>query len=312
MDAFTLGGTISHYQVLFLPFYFNGEIRIAIRSFEHEGRSMVLAVDPVRLETTVIPALSVDFFQFVPRNRWRYSRFYASLLKHTSAPYPLQNDGLTEADAPIEGTLLTADLCPSRKPLEKRLFEELIALCKEGGVPVPVGIAISGIWAATHGTDLQWLIDRMQERKLTITWINHSFSHPYDSREPLHETFLLTPGINFKKEILLTEAMLLGKGLLPSIFFRFPGLVSDRRLIRQLRKLSLIPVGSRAWLAKGESPAEGSIILVHGNGNEPQGIDLFLELFRKRKDDFVHGSLKLRPLSDAVAAPENGAGLTPP
>ena len=39
----------------------------------------------------------------------------------------------------------------------------------------------------------------------------------------------------------------------------------------------LIPVGSDAWLAKNEVPSAGSIVLVHGNGNEPVGVEKLLE-----------------------------------
>ena len=44
------------------------------------------------------------------------------------------------------------------------------------------------------------------------------------------------------------------------------------RLGEQLDGLGLIPLGSDAWLAKNEWPREGSIVLVHANGNEPLGV----------------------------------------
>lgn len=264
---------------------------------------MVLAVDPDTLKTTVIPASSIDFFQFVLRDQWRPSPYYQALIRHTAPPCPLQNDGLIQADTSVAGAFLTVDLCPSRKPFEKRLFEGLFDLWQNRNEPAPVGIAMTGAWLKAHEEDMQWLLNKVREKKVAITWINHSHTHPYDRVKPLNKTFLLTPGIDFKQEVLATEIMLLEQGLLPSVFFRFPGLVSDCNLVKQLRKLSLIPVGSRAWLAKGERPTEGSIILVHGNGNEPQGIDILLDLFKEKKEAFTQGKQKLLPLNSAVIGP---------
>lgn len=191
------------------------------------------------------------------------------------------------------------DLCPSQRPFEKRLFEGLIALWKDRLYAAPVAVAITGAWALQHEDDLQWIGDQIRAQKLRVTWINHSFHHPYDKSKPLAKNFLLTPGTDFEQEVLANEVMLLEHGLLPSVFFRFPGLVSDCNLIERLKKLSLIPVGSRAWLAKGEIPKSGSIILVHGNGNEPQGVDLLLKLFQDNGDEFTHGAWQLRSLNES-------------
>jgi hypothetical protein len=236
----------------------------------------------------------------VAEKSWKDSFFTLALEKHTSPPCPLQNDGLTEADNFRKGSFLTVDLCPSQKAFEKRLFEGLITLWKDRRDAAPVAVAITGAWAVRHEDDLQWLRDQIQAQKLRVTWINHSFHHPYDRSKPMAENFLLTPGTDFEQEVLANEVMLLEHGLLPSVFFRFPGLVSDCNLIDRLRKLSLIPVGSRAWLAKGEMPQAGSIILVHGNGNEPQGVDLLLKLFRKHRDEFTQGAWQLRPLNESL------------
>ena len=65
---------------------------------------------------------------------------------------------------------------------------------------------------------------------------------------------------------------MLSAGLEPSVFFRFPGLVSRPDVFEKVVALGLVPLGSDAWLAKSrQPPAEGSIVLVHANGNEPLG-----------------------------------------
>jgi len=61
----------------------------------------------------------------------------------------------------------------------------------------------------------------------------------------------------------------------------------------------LIPIGSAAWLAKGETPRAGSLILVHANGNEPEGIRLLQIFFAKQRDSFRRGDTALLPLRDA-------------
>jgi hypothetical protein len=80
--------------------------------------------------------------------------------------------------------------------------------------------------------------------------------------------------INLDTEILLTEQYLLEHNQTPSVFFRFPGLVSNTMLLNQLKKFGLIPLSADAWLAKDEPITPGGIVLVHGNGNEHSGITL--------------------------------------
>ncbi len=111
----------------------------------------------------------------------------------------------------------------------------------------------------------------------------NSFSHPYKPDEPSETNFLLSPDINIDDEIFLTEKLLIEAGQIPSIFFRFPGLISDENLINKLNEYGLIPVGSDAWLAKGEIPKNGSIILIHGNSNEHIGIVMMMNILDEEK-----------------------------
>ncbi len=87
--------------------------------------------------------------------------------------------------------------------------------------------------------------------------------------------------INLDTEILLTEQYLLEHDQTPSVFFRFPGLISNSMLLDQIKKYGLIPLGADAWLAKDEEVHPGSIVLVHGNGNEHSGIKLVMPLVPK-------------------------------
>lgn len=51
----------------------------------------------------------------------------------------------------------------------------------------------------------------------------------------------------------------------------------------KLQKFGLIPVGADAWLAMDQLPHSGSIILVHGNSNEPQGIKKIMPILQNNE-----------------------------
>ncbi|MBI1921126.1 MAG: polysaccharide deacetylase [Geobacter sp.] len=277
-----------------------GRQLIAIRAFTSDGFPRFLAVDPFTLTTEV-----VDAPRFFPLNdetgKSADTPFQLALHRHAASPFPMQNDGAVHADWPASGVYLTVDLCPSRAPFEKGLFETVERLSHDKGGAMPVAVAISGLWLEKHPEEFGWLVNEENLGRLAITWVNHSWDHPYHQGEPLEHNFLLAAGSDFDQEILRVEQALLARGVTPSVFFRFPGLISDERLVKRLRELSLIPLGSDAWLAKGEAPKEGSFILVHGNGNEPKGVRLFQELAKK-------GGLRLLDLRQAF---RGGEGVPP-
>ncbi len=125
----------------------------------------------------------------------------------------------------------------------------------------------------SHVQEFTWLLRIQKENKLSITWINHSFSHLYFKDLPLNENFLLFSKTNLENEILTTELLLLKRKQLPSIFVRFPGLIANKSLMKTIQSYGLIPLGTNAWLAKDKRPKGGSIILVHGNSNEHAGVE---------------------------------------
>ena len=155
-----------------------------------------------------------------------------------------------------------------------------------------------------HPADLLWLSRLEASGEIAVTWINHSFNHRYKKGLPPSRNFLLQPGTDLRKEILATEALMLKNGLRPSVFFRFPGLVSDRGLVARVASFGLVAVGSDAWLAKKQDPSSGSIVLVHGNGNEPYGIKRFLELLRKEKSEIRARNWLLFDLRESVRQEE--------
>jgi len=288
--------TITNYRPVFLTGRTSaGEMRIAIRQFRKNDLPYLLLVNPLSLETSTLPEASFSPHLGVSSARSPEMPYIKALDRYCAPPWKLQNHGLAHAEMPVQGVFLTVDMCPSAKPFEKAFFEYLAELSKKRGMDTPVAIAMTGNWMLNHRDEFQWIAGLIRERKISVTWVNHSFSHPYDPRIPLERNFLLTPETDFEHEVLETERILLENGQTPSPFFRFPGLVADGTLIKKLRKMALIPVGSDAWLAKGEMPKSGSIILVHGNGNEPSGIRAGLKLLKGEN------GMKLLPLCEAVS-----------
>ena len=188
----------------------------------------------------------------------------------------LQNAGLTHGGG--QGDFVTGDLCPSQKPLSRAFFTGL----ESAGPHVPVALSISGLWLIHHFDDFRWLVDQRNSGALDILWVDHTYHHPYHRKLADDANFLLTKGVDPEEEILDTERLLIANGETPSLFFRFPGLVSSDPLMQAVGQFHLVTLGANAWLAIGQKPGRGSIVLVHPNGNEPKGLAVFAS-------DLAHG-----------------------
>ena len=135
-----------------------------------------------------------------------------------------------------------------------------------------MALSVTGASIQRHHEDFIWLRHEKAEGRLKILWVNHSFTHPYRRGLPDGENFLLTPGLDRDDEIANVERLLIANGETPSVFFRYPGLISDADWASRLREAHLISLGADAWLALGAKPGPGGVILVHPNGNEPAGL----------------------------------------
>lgn len=154
---------------------------------------------------------------------------------------------------------------------------------------------------ANHPADLAYLKSLVSRGDLAVTWVNHSYHHCYDPARPLWADFLLESGTNVASEVLLNEQAMLQNGLRPSVFFRFPGLVSSRAVFDEVLSFGLLHIGSDAWLAKGQRPKPGSFVLIHANGNEPVGIVDFVTLVRQHADSIRHKNWLLYQLPASMA-----------
>ena len=264
------------------PFCYSN--KAVIRTFNSDGHRKQLVVNVDTLQTST--QLVVHTLGH-PCGASRYKRL---LDQASAAPYPLTNDGVTHQHG---GIALTTDLCPSSKVgFEHRLYQALIERFKN---PVPVTLFISGRWIAHHEKALTQLRRWDQEKKLAITWGNHTDTHPYHAGKPLQHNFALSSGYDLKVDTLNLEKALLSRDIVPSVFFRFPGLVSDQKSVETIRDLGLITIGSDTWIAKGQKVKEGSTILLHGNKNEPKGVEMFLEILHKGKIKKLHSLDKVSP-----------------
>lgn len=278
---------ITRYKVNYALAIKGNEKSIAIRSFVNDNQKYLLLVNPHNLNTKVDLANNYSLSNLAVGNVlaiFKKSVYVKALDVALKSDKQLQNAGIDHAIPKEKGITLTIDLCPSHKNLDRIIFQSLVNEFKNIEQPVPLAISVAGRWILKHQDDLNWLKSLVTRKELDIAWVNHSYNHEVNSL-PLAENFLLAKNTNLDIEVLENEKLMLKNGLIPSIFFRFPGLVSDQQIVEKIEKYGLIPIGSDAWLAKGQKPNAGSIVLIHGNGNEEIGVKEFIELLKTKQID---------------------------
>jgi len=293
IDRLVPASVVSDYRSVLQACRRGADQRVAIRAMTIAGKPWLLLVDPAAL-TTRVEAAACWTCAAAADSQLQETRFIGAVERSAEAPGVAYrtffiNAGLTRGAGP--GDFITGDLCPSRRPLDRRFFEKLEA----NGRGTPVALSISGLWLKRHADDFQWLREQARSGALDIVWANHTYHHPYVKGRADDQTFLLTEGIDPDFEILETERLLIANGGTPSVFFRFPGLVSSSSLMQAVRQHHLITIGADTWLAKGQRPRPGSIVLVHPNGNEEIGLSMF-------DRDYDAGTIE-RPLEPIIAAP---------
>jgi hypothetical protein len=244
--------------------------RIAIRSMRLDGKETMLLVDPDRLTTSLEPAACWACSP-VTDEQVAESRFESAVRRaRDKEGRPLgdarMNAGFTDVSG--SGASITLDLCPSRKPLDRWILSAVAA--RQDGAPV--ALSVTGAWMRSHPADMAWLLEQNRAGALAITWVDHTDLHRYVPGLRPDRNLMLLPGTDPVAEILGAERQLIAAGGTPSVFFRFPGLVSTPALSEVVASQHLVVLGASAWLALGQKPRPGSVILAHANGNEPQGL----------------------------------------
>jgi hypothetical protein len=276
---------------------------VCLRKFSNNGKTFFFTLSPSSLQTRIIPSDSI----FVMPVSWDMIDFlfsetpYLKALKQAEIlGNNIQDAGFTRFNTSTRGIELTIDLCPSKLPLDRIVFTDLISEMGRIEKPVPLAICITGKWIETHQRDLLWLDSLVKAGNLSVLWVNHSYNHFTYRNTPLIKNFLLAPGTDINAEVLNNEKALLQRNIVPSIFFRFPGLISDRDIYNRILSLGLIPLGSDAWLAKGQKPGNGSIVLIHANGNEPVGVRDFINLLKRKQKEVISGRWELFDLRESL------------
>jgi len=248
---------------------------LVLRKFQINSKKLLI-VNTNTLKTKII--------KFTPnKTSCDTTTKYFKLLNY---PSKFQDAGITSSNK----ITLTIDFCPSsKKGFDDKIFTFIIKKYKN---PVPVTLFMTSLWAKHHKKEFLTLQKWQKEGKLDITWGNHTATHPYKRYLPLKKNFVLIKGYNLKQDTLDMEKFYIENNITPSIFFRFPGLISNQKTINQIKMLGLITIGSNTWLAKGEKIKNNSIILIHGNKNEERGVKIFLKDIKK-----IH---TLSPLSSSI------------
>lgn len=295
---------IKDYKQFLATGNYQNQPTLILRKFEASGQLRYLTVNPQTLKTQLIPATQISAkpvsIQEI-QTTFKDSPYLKAIQTAQQQSSAMQDAGLIHGFPKEKGVTLTIDLCPSHKPLDRNIFTSLISEFQKIEKPVPVALSITGRFMLTHLDDINWLKSLVATGDIDITWIDHTYNHHYNPKTPLKTNFLLEPGTDLNFEILGTEIAMLQHGLIPSVFFRFPGLVSDAKLVDQILGYGIIPIGSDAWLAKGQQAQTGSIVLIHGNGNEPIGVQDFIKLLQTEKSAVMNKQWLLYDLRESVA-----------
>lgn len=292
---------LSAYKAIYALAVNNSGKYLAIRSFKSNQKKYLLLADLQNLKTRIEPAelyqlSNVDFNNI--RAMFKNSTYVKVVENILANDKAIQNSGLNTPISGKSGITLTVDLCPSHKEMDRVIVSDLLSNFKNSQ-PIPISFSISGKWLLKHQADFDWLKQLQDKNQLAITWINHSYNHRVNEL-PLSQNFMLAKDTDVQAEVLENEQLLLKNGVVPSVFFRFPGLVSNQKLVEKIMRFGLIPVGSDAWLAKGEKAKNGSIVLIHGNGNEEPGVKDFIALLQNKKNDIAGRQWSLFDLKQGI------------
>lgn len=282
-----------------------GATTIAIRQWSEAGTTKFLVVDPETNVTRIVEAREAGVCTPTAADSRVTTEPYMVAVNHytknpsveligadhgfkTFVPECLKSDSRPFA--------ITIDMCPSTHIYESGFYKELAArACDfEGGIarrrskalPTRIAVSISGKWIKHHERQLEEIKALDKAGCLDITWVNHSYAHPYNPELRDHDElnfFIPYKLKDFVDDLMRNEQYLIEHGLTPSIFYRFPGLMSKEDQIHALKNLGLIPLGTSAWItlnggdkqyerygmAKDQTAKPGRVGLFHGNGKMP-------------------------------------------
>jgi hypothetical protein len=148
------------------------ETLLVLRTFRQGRERRCLVLDPTSLKTSLRTAGELEIeaaTRDVLEKRLGPTAYFGALRDAMANAAAVQNAGLTHLLASPPGIALTVDLCPSQKPLERGLFTELVREFGKEERPVPVAVAVTGVWMEAHAPDLEFLKELESSGDISIT-----------------------------------------------------------------------------------------------------------------------------------------------
>ena len=197
---------------------------------------------------------------------------------------PFGNSGELENLKGYKNIVLTSDLCPTKNNYDRIFYDNLEKMRSEDHINIPLIIFFSGKWIVKH-------IEEMKEIKTSgLDFIagNHTYNHNIIMDEVEKQN------IKLETEIENTDRAMLENGILPSYFFRFPGLKKRPEDFETLSRLNMIAIDANQWM--GKSSKNWGILLVHSNGVVSQEVRAFLKFLKTNENKFRSQKLVFRDI----------------
>jgi hypothetical protein len=194
-----------------------------LRKFNLNHQQSYLIVNPNNLMTRIQPAGELLFIEETWEKisrEYEHAIYFKALTDAQAQADLIQDAGITHLLTSQKGVGLTVDLCPSLHPLDRNLFVELIQTFSKEQKPIPLGVAVSGLWLEKHPDDLAWLLELEQKEEIVVTWINHTYHHPVGNK--LKTKFLLGEKIDIKRKSCKPKPRCLKTVSPPPSFSGFP------------------------------------------------------------------------------------------
>lgn len=263
-------------------FLLNGVPYCLVTDTGSEPNSLVVSVEALRARTRAAGGA---------RTAW--SEYRAWFGEQAAAGHALRRGSAERLEQSIA---VTIDLCWSLRAYEESLFQSLAEVARRQQRALYPVVFVSGRWLEQHPHEMDALLALDREPNVHIIWGLHSWIHPKEG------AFLngLSPE-EVRRDTLRLERGLLEWGIVPTVYYRFPGLIHDATRLNAILELDLLPIDCSTWMAwvRPQRPEpfyhpveSGSIVLLHGNGNEPRGIDAFRRWLSE------HGDWRWAPLHE--------------
>ncbi len=192
--------SLGQYSTTFLNCSYDNKKVFALRQMNLNNVPTSLVVDAENLETQLITSSCLSCTSLTTSDLVNSS--YGRLLESaTSAPYPLQNDGIVSGNVNSRNVSLTIDMCPSQKGISQNVYNQIVNIATSTQSAFPVGIAMTQRWLSRYRDHFLWLKELQISGQLKVVWINHSANHFYDRNLPLENNFLLAPNTDFINEV---------------------------------------------------------------------------------------------------------------